>query len=76
MKERISGALTQIHRGIECAVKSVCDSPKGEMRYLRLAIEEIRNGLALIEDHLAELEYERHDGGNSNCEGEKGEQAD
>jgi flagellar biosynthesis chaperone FliJ len=66
MKERISGALSQINRGIEFAGKSVCDSRKDEMRYLRLAIEEIRNGLALIEDHLAELENERHDGRNSN----------
>jgi len=73
MKERISGALAQIHRGIEFASKSVCDFPKDEMRYLRLAIEEIRNGLALIEDHLAELENERHDGGNSNWEGGNGE---
>jgi hypothetical protein len=43
MKERISGALAQIQRGIECASKSVCDSSKDAMRYLRLAVEAIRN---------------------------------
>jgi hypothetical protein len=76
MNKRISGAMAQIDRGIEYAGKSVCGSPKDEMRYLRLAIEEIRNGLALIEDHLAELENERHDGGNLNWVGERGDQAD
>jgi hypothetical protein len=65
MKERISGALTQIHRGIEYAGKSVCDSPKEEIRYLRLAIEEIARGLAVLEDHLAEMENERQDRANS-----------
>ncbi len=69
MKERISAALTQIHRGIECANKSVCDSPKDEMRYLRLAIEEITSGLAVLEDHLAEMEIERQGSSNSNWEG-------
>jgi hypothetical protein len=73
MKERISGAMAQINRGIECANKSVCDSPKEEMRYLRLAIEEITSGLAVLEDHLAEMEGERQDSGNSNWEGVNGE---
>jgi hypothetical protein len=39
------------------------------MRYLRLAIEEITSGLAVLEDHLAEMEGERQDSGNSNWEG-------
>ena len=72
MKGRVSGVLAQTHRGIEFAGKGVCNSPQDEMRYLRLAVEGIRNGLALIEDHLAELENDRPDGGNSNWEERSG----
>ena len=71
MEERISGALARIQRGIEFASKSICDSPKDETRCLRLAVEEIRNGLATIEDHLAESESELQDRTNSNWEGEE-----
>jgi len=55
--QRIAGALAAIQRGIELA-KNGGDTPREEIRHLRLAIEEIRNGLAVIENHLAELERE------------------
>ena len=55
--QRIAGALAAIQRGIEFA-SSAGDTPKDEIRHLRLAIEEIRNGLAVMENHLDELERE------------------
>lgn len=67
---RISGALASIHRGIDFAVKENDDSSRSEMRRLRLAVEEIRNGLAIIEDYLGELEHTARSGDLADSNGE------